>query len=204
MNEPISHQPSCIILLMGIAGTGKKTIGDAIIRQDKAFKLAHHHDWVDPVLKLFDDDCHNDDTASVWYSLDEKGWNALNAARKVIFDTIANVCAPESSFVITYEMLANNIYHQALFNEVVELTHIRQARFIPVRLICDLDELLKRVTGDSRKKYYKTHDTTLIRERFTNDQVFSSHLASEYTLNVTNLTPEEAASHILQWCQKTF
>lgn len=101
-------------------------------------------------------------------------------------------------------MLANNIYHQALFNEVVELTHIRQARFIPVRLICDLDELLKRVTGDSRKKYYKTHDTTLIRERFTNDQVFSSHLASEYTLNVTNLTPEEAASHILQWCQKTF
>lgn len=201
MNEPVSQQSSCIILLMGIAGTGKKTIGDAIIKQDRTFKLAHHHDWIDPVLKLLDEHYHNDNVASVWYSLDEKGWNALNAARKVIFDTIANACAPESNFVITYEVLANNIYHQALFDEVVDLAHIRHSRFIPVRLTCDLEALLKRVTGDSRKKYYKTHDKTLITERFTNEQVFSSHLANEYTLDVTDITPNEAARHILQWSQ---
>ena len=45
-----------IILLMGIAGTGKMTIGEAIVQQDRHFKLASHHTWIDPVLKLLGND----------------------------------------------------------------------------------------------------------------------------------------------------
>ncbi|HRD68995.1 MAG TPA: hypothetical protein PK657_02515 [Legionella sp.] len=56
-----------IILLMGIAGTGKKTIGEAIAAQNPQYKLAHHNDWCDPVLKLLGND------ALVFWSLEEKG-----------------------------------------------------------------------------------------------------------------------------------
>ncbi|MFO8671966.1 hypothetical protein SC848_01050 [Legionella pneumophila serogroup 1] len=45
-----------IILLMGIAGTGKRTIGEEIVAQDNTFRLAHHHDWIDPILKLLGSD----------------------------------------------------------------------------------------------------------------------------------------------------
>lgn len=38
-----------MILLMGIAGIGKKTIGEAITKRDSSFKLAHHHAWIDPI-----------------------------------------------------------------------------------------------------------------------------------------------------------
>jgi aminoglycoside 6'-N-acetyltransferase len=129
---------------MGIAGTGKKTIGEAIVQQDRSFKLAHHHSWIDPVLKLLGND------SSVWYSLDEKGWEALNQARDVILNTIARVCPTESNFVITYEMLANNPYHQDFFNKVYHTAKKRNATLIPVRLVCELDELLKRLQHSNR------------------------------------------------------
>ena len=41
----------------------------------------------------------------------------------------------------------------------------RKALFVPVRLICDLDELLERVTNEQRLAHYKTRDTTLIKKR---------------------------------------
>ena len=100
-----------IILLMGIAGTGKNTIGEEISKQGASFKLAHHHAWIDPILKLL-----NNNAAAAWQSLDEKGWGALNQARDVIFHTIAEVCPKESNFIITYEMLADNPYHQEFFD----------------------------------------------------------------------------------------
>ena len=123
-----------IILLMGIAGTGKKTIGEEISKQDASFKLAHHHAWIDPILKLL-----NNNAAAAWQSLDEKGWGALNQARDVIFHTIAEVCPKESNFIITYEMLADNPYHQEFFDTLNSTVKKRNATLIPVRLICELD-----------------------------------------------------------------
>jgi len=35
--------------------------------------------------------------------------------------------------------------HQAIFDEIKKLADIRNATFIPVRLICELEELLKRL-----------------------------------------------------------
>ena len=188
-----------IILLTGIAGTGKKTIGETITQIDPNFKLAHHHDYLDPILKLLDDHPFDDNATSVWNSLNEKGWDALTKARGVIFDTIANACPSESSFVITYELLNNNVYHQAIFNEIADLAKKRNASFIPVRLICDLDELIKRLTHEKRKNYYKTQDVALIKARFAQDEVFKSQLATELTLDVSKLTPNESASKILSW-----
>lgn len=178
---------------MGIAGTGKKTIGEAITHQDNTFKLAHHHGWIDPVLKLFGTD------ASVWYELDEKGWAALNQARDVIFNTIANVCSKTSNFIITFEMLANNPYHREFFEKVCILAKKREAKLIPVRLICDLDELLSRLQQPDRKSYLKTQDIELIKNRYNAEKVFFSEMSHELTLDVTNITPIESARKILKW-----
>lgn len=182
-----------MIILMGIAGTGKKTIGEAIIQQDNHFKLAHHHTWLDPILKLLGDD------DQIWWSLDEKGWDAINKAHDLILNTIADVCPKDSSFVITAELLANNAFHQQYFNKVLEVAKKRGAVLTPVRLICELDELLNRVQNDERLAYFKTRDVELIKKRFHEEEVFFSQLPNEYTINVTHLTPKEAGEKILKW-----
>ncbi len=180
-----------IILLMGIAGSGKMTISNAIKKQDNNFKLTSSDSWSDPILKLLGDD------EAIWWALDEKGWNAINQARDVILNTMADVCPPDSNFVICQEMLANNPYHQDFYNKVISVVEKRNAIFLPVRLICELDELLRRVQHTDRAAYYKTRDVELIKKRFTEDQVFFSDNPNEYTLDVTHLTSEKSATTII-------
>ena len=186
---------------MGIAGTGKTTIAQAIAKQDNRFKIACHHTWLDPILNLLSDTSASIDPSSVWLSLDQKGWETLSKASDLILHTIADVCPKESNFVITYEMLANNPYHQVFFDKVHAVAKKRNATLFPIRLVCELNELLDRVQHQNRMPYFKTRDVNLIKKRFAEEQVFFSNLATEYTLNVSHLTPEEAAVNILRWVQ---
>lgn len=185
-----------IILLMGIAGTGKMTIGEAIVKQNPHFKLVTPDAAFGSVLKLLGDD------AEVMWSLNEKGWAAVNQALDVLLYTIAEVCPKESNFVITYEMLANNPYHQNYFDRVQRAAAKRGAKLTPVRLICELDELLDRVQNKNRLAYFKTRDVALIKKRFAEDEVFFSHMPNELSLDVTHLTAQEAAGSILEWVNK--
>lgn len=182
-----------IILLMGIAGTGKMTIGEAILKENPDFKLVTPDSAFGSVLELLG----NDD--QVMWSLDEKGWSAVNQALDVMLYTIAEVCPKDSNFVITAEMLDNNPYHQNYFDRIKLAATKRGAILTPVRLICELDELLERVQNDSRLAYFKTRDANLIKKRFAENEVFFSHLPNEFTLDVTHLTPNESAKKIIQW-----
>ncbi len=182
-----------IILLMGIAGTGKMTIGEAIVKKNPSFKLVTPDSSFGSILKLLGD---ND---QVMWSLNEKGWSAVNQALDVMLYTIAEVCPKESNFVITSEMLANNPYHQNYFERVLRAASQRSAILTPVRLICELDELLNRVQNTSRLAYFKTRDVDLIKKRFAEDKVFLSNMPNELTLDVTNLMPNESAEKILKW-----
>jgi len=182
-----------IILLMGIAGTGKMTIGEAIIAQNPHFKLTTPDSSVGPVLKLLGDN------EQVFWSLNEKGWVAVNQALDVTLYTIAEVCSKESNFVITSEMLADNLYHQNYFERVQRAAIRRGAILTPVRLICELDELIERVQNNSRLAYFKTRDVELIKKRFAEDQVFFSKIPNELTLDVTHLPPDVSAEKIIRW-----
>ncbi len=182
-----------IILLTGIAGTGKMTIGETIVKQNPHIKLAIPDIWFGPVLKLLGDN------EQVMWSLDEKGWAAVNQALDVMLYTIAEVCSKESNFVITSEMLADNPYHQNFFERIQHAATKRAATLTPVRLLCELNELLFRVQNKSRSAYFKTRDVELIKKRFTEEQVFFSKMPNEFTLDVTHLTPDESAANIMQW-----
>ena len=182
-----------IILLMGIAGCGKMTIGEAFVKQNPYFKLVTPDSSLDPILKLLGDN------EQVWWSLDKKGWAAVNQALDVTLYTIAEVCPKESNFVITSEMLADNPYHQNYFERVKHAATKRGAKLTPVRLICELDKLLDRVQGDSRLAYFKTRDVELIKKRFAEEQVFFTKMPNELTLDVTHLTPDASAEQVMQW-----
>jgi aminoglycoside 6'-N-acetyltransferase len=113
------------------------------------------------------------------WSLNEKGWSAINQALDVTLYTIAEVCPKDSNFVITSEMLANNPYHKNYFERVQRAAAKRGATLTPVRLECELDELLKRVQNKKRSEYFKTRDADLIKKRFAENEVFYTHMPSE-------------------------
>lgn len=181
-----------IILITGIAGTEKNTIAEAIKKIEPSFKVSQSHSYYDPILKLLGDD------ASVWRTLDEKAWNAINQAREVVLNTIADVCPHDSNFVLAYEMLANNPYHHDFYHQVCAVVEKRKATLIPVRLICELDELLKRALDPERAAYFKTRDASLTKKRFAEEPVFHFNHPNELTLDVTDLKPKDAAKRILE------
>lgn len=89
-----------------------------------------------------------------------------------------------------------------LMKRIKKLADIRNATFIPVRLICELEELLKRLCSHERKKYYKTQNVQLIKQRYSNTEVFQSRLKNELTIDVSSLSPEESAHKIISWAQQ--
>lgn len=186
---------NCIILLMAIAGSGKRTVGEELCKMSN-FKLAHHHYWTDPIVRLLGDD------SSVWWTLTDPAWGKLNEARDVVFSTMTDVCPPSSSFVITFEMLDGDPWHKIFYDRVLDVVAKKKAIFLPVRLLCNEMELLDRVQSDDRKKYFKTHDVDLIRDRVRTKKVYFSGHDNEITINNTSMSPVEVSQSILDHLQK--
>jgi aminoglycoside 6'-N-acetyltransferase len=134
----------------------------------------------------------------VWWNLTEKGWQKLNEVRDVILSTIADVCPANSSFIITYELIDQDPYHKIFYEKVYEMVKKRNAIFLPVRLICDEDELLERVRAEDRKQFLKTSDIDLMRTRSREKSVFYSGHLNEITIKNTDLTPEQVSDLIIR------
>ena len=156
---------NCIILLMGFAGTGKRTIGEELSKQAN-FRFVHHHAWTDPILNLLGNN------SEVWWDLNEQGWKKINEVRDVIFSTIANVSPKDFNFIITYELIDKDPYHKIFYDKVLEIVEKRNAHFLPVRLICEEEELVARVQAEDRKKYLKRQILSLFEKEYRNNKYF--------------------------------
>ncbi|MDF1678051.1 MAG: hypothetical protein P1U32_05085 [Legionellaceae bacterium] len=181
-----------IILLVGIAGTGKRTVGlelTALAGDDTRF--VHHHAWTDPIVRLFGH------TPDAFWHVTESAWSKINLIRDTIFSCIAEDCPEDDNFVITFEMLANNPYHESFYNEVLKLVQARNAVFYPIRLVCSPEEIAKRVISPDRTDYLKTQDAEMVQKRATEHEVFYTHHDNEISLDITELSAADAAKTIL-------
>ena len=191
----MSHMPTqfenCIVLLMGFPGAGKRTVGDALALKMGA-RFSDHHDLVDPILKLWGDDYN------VMWDMTPAMWDKFNAVHDVYLSTIADACSKDSSFIITEMMFDQDPFHKIFYDKVLSVVQKRQAHFFPIRLVCDEDELAKRVQSDGRKQYFKTRDVELSRRRSKENEVFYSHHANELTINNTHLSPDDVSELIIK------
>ncbi len=194
-NEKITFE-NYLVLLMGFPGVGKKTVGEALAKKTN-FTLIHTSEWIDPILKLLGDDYQ------IMWELDAKAWEKLNAADDLILSTIADVCPKEKSYAITQMMFDQDPYHKIFYDKVVSVVEKRKAPFFPIRLLCDEDELVKRVQAEDRKNSFKTRDVELSRCRSREKVVFYSHHPNEITIDNTHKSPDEAANMIISHIQKT-
>ncbi|MGE3319478.1 MAG: hypothetical protein AB7I18_09275, partial [Candidatus Berkiella sp.] len=74
----------------------------------------------------------------------------------------------------------------------------RGSNFLPVRLICEVDELCKRVISEERKINHKMIDANSARQQFSKSKVLTPNHPNTLTLDVTNLSAKQAADVILK------
>lgn len=198
MSNQKTELKNCFILLMGFPGVGKRTVGESLAKKTNA-RFTHHHELYDPIFKLFCNDYEDQ------WNLTAQMWEKLNEVQAVYFGALADVCSRDDSFIYTEMMLDKDPYHQIDYKNILDVVKKRNAHFFPVRLICEENELLKRVQSNDRKEYseFKTRDPDLSRKRSRELEVFYSHHENEITIDNTNLSADVVADKIIEHIKMT-
>ncbi len=130
-----------IIVLFGFAGTGKYTIGRDLARLTGA-KLIDNH--------LINNALFTAVNADGVKPLPREIWAKLKRVRQVVYETIGELASPELSFVFTIQLIEEDPDDHQAFADLVELAAARGSVFVPIRLICELEELCRRIASPGR------------------------------------------------------
>lgn len=181
-----------IIYLFGFAGTGKYTVARQLAELTGA-KLVDNHLINNPIFSVIRQDGMTKLPDMVW----EKTW----AVRKIVLDTIQTVSPPEYSFVFTNQLCNEHPDDHKLFQEIVELADKKGSAFIPVRMLCDVNERVKRIVSADRKARMKCINPAEANDSEAKYTVLETAHPTALTLDVTRLTPLESATAILSHIQ---
>jgi hypothetical protein len=179
-----------MIYLIGFAGVGRYTIAKAI-RDLEACKVVDNHYVLNPIFNLISQDGVTPLPAQVWeYAMQ---------VRLAVLATIEHLSPKDWNFVFTNELTEDGDgSNLMLYSQILCIAEARGARFVPVRLLCDLEEHLSRVTRPERRERMKGVDPDEARDKHANHKLFVPDHANTLTLNVTGLTSEIAARNSLK------
>ena len=179
-----------IIYLIGFAGVGKYTVANAI-QNLQPCKIVDNHYVLNPIFNLI---AQNGITP-----LPAQVWDHAMQVRLAVLATIEHVSPKDWSFMFTNELTEDPDGSSLnLYSQVLQVAETRGSRFVPVRLLCDLEEHVSRVVRPERRERMKGVDPNDARTKQANQVLFVPDHANTFTLNVSALTPEVAARTILE------
>jgi len=186
LEEPLRNT---IIVLIGFAGTGKYTIGRELCRRTGA-KLVDNH--------LINNSLFTVVNADGLTPLPGAIWSKVRAIRQVVYETIRELSPPEMSFVFTMQLFEDDPQDHAGFAELVELAQSRRSLLVPVRLVCELEELCRRIVTPGRAAMLKQISSEAARRRAVDHSLLNPTHPNLITLDVTHKSAAESAAAILE------
>ena len=177
-----------MVLLIGFAGTGKYTIGRELCERTGA-KLIDNHLINNPIFRVVDVDGVTPLPARVW--------DRVKEVRATVYKAIRELSPPGVGFVFTMELRESNPEDHNAFRDVERLAAARQCRFIPIRMICGVEELCRRVADPARVAMLKGTSPELARKKFAEDEVLNVPHPNLRTLDVTKRTASGSVDAIL-------
>ncbi len=177
-----------IVALIGFAGTGKYTIGRELCERTGA-RLIHNHLINNPIFSVL-----NVDGVT---RLPPGVWDRVREIRATVYQAIRELSPPEMSFVITTELRESNPLDHLAFEDLAELATARQSRFVPIRLICGVEELCRRVADPERVAMLKSISPELARKKSVEEEVLNPAHPNLRTLDVTKRTASGSVDAIL-------
>ena len=181
---------STMIYLLGYPGTGKFTIGKEICRLNPYFRLVDNHLINNPIFSIIKADGVTPLPVNVWENV-EKIW-------RVVLDTMVNVSPSDFSFVLT-NVLFDGEGDKAWFEKMAQVAMARNAKFVPVLLRISVEEHEKRIDQPDRKLRMKETDPASPKRYALLDNIYVPNHGNLLTLDVSNMSAEEAAVTILNY-----
>lgn len=185
---------STIIHLIGFPGTGKYTIAKEICAADESFKLVDNHLINIPLFSLIRTDGITFLPSRIWKNV-ELVWQA-------VLDTIVHISPPEYSFVLTNALFESNADDKDWVFRVENAALERGSVFVPVRVVCSVEERKKRIVRADRKARMKETDPSAPERHSSTDQVLNIRHPNLLEIDATHIPPQEAARLILDHARR--
>lgn len=180
--------PNTFIYLLGLPGTGKYTVAQEIAAR-AGFRIVDNHLINNPVFTVVRVDGKT--------ALPREIWKHAGDIGRVVFECIRTLSPPEFSFVLTNALYDDQTDDHEWFAEIAGLAAARGALFVPVRMtLSDSDEYRRRVTDPRRENRMKETDPAAP-EKYSGREVLNPNHPHLLSLDVTKLSPAEAAEKIL-------
>ncbi|HLL72945.1 MAG TPA: hypothetical protein VK363_15995 [Pyrinomonadaceae bacterium] len=176
------------IVLIGFAGTGKYTIGRALAERTGA-RLIDNHLINNPIFKVVNVDGVTPLPSGVWGKVSE--------IRRLVYEAIREISPPNLSFIFTLELRESEPNAHRAVHDLQELAAARESLLVPVRLLCDVDELCRRVADPARVAQLKEISPELARKKMAEHTVLNPQHENTRDLDVTAKSPAESADAIL-------
>ncbi len=113
-----------------------------------------------------------------------------------MLDTMTEMSPPEYSFVLT-NVLFESDEDREHYADIEGMAKARKALFIPVRLLCSVEENKKRIVMPDRAARFKEINPEAAAMNAKDKEVLKAAHPNVLTLDVTNLTARESAQAIL-------
>jgi len=178
-----------LVLLIGFAGTGKYTIGRELCRRTGA-KLVDNHLIANPVFTVVNADGIT--------PLPKEVWAKLKEIRRIVYDSIRDLSPANLGFVLTMELRQNNPEDISAIDDLEKLAAARKSLFVPIRLVCEVEELCRRVANPTRRGRLKEISVENTRRKSAEDAVLNPKHANVRTIDVTAKSPSETADAIIR------
>jgi len=123
-------------------------------------------------------------------------WDRVGEVRDAVLRTIEELSPKSWSFIFTNDLI-DRPEERAYVHRLAQLADRRRSIFVPVRLLCDVEELCGRIVSPERKPLMKAVDAEWIRQRALTEDVLDPGLAATITLDITSMRPEETVDLIL-------
>jgi hypothetical protein len=182
---------SAVIHLLGFPAAGKLTVANELASQYQQAGIEtrvidNHHtaNVIFPVLPVVDG----------VRPLPPTVWDHVNVVRGALYAAIREFSPPEWIFVFT-----NVIWESegvSLLDPVRSLAAARAVPYVPVRLVCDIDELAKRIVSPERAVRMKMTSAGGVRSLHERETLLDPGLPNTLTLDTTTATAATTAAAI--------
>jgi chloramphenicol 3-O-phosphotransferase len=185
--------PPAIVHLIGYPASGKLTVAKALVEAAAArgqkFVRLDNHLTGDVILSVIDPGLN---------PIPGVVWERVEDVREVMYRAIVELSPPDWSFVVTNVVRAgDHPIEVRTVTRVHQLAAERGSRHLAVRVHCDREVLLERVTAADRFSRHKWTDPTGVARYLDDNDIVDLSDYDTIDVDTTHRTPEQSAAAIL-------
>jgi chloramphenicol 3-O-phosphotransferase len=182
-----------VVHLVGYPASGKLTVAKALVEaaaaRGQTFVRLDNHLTGDVILSVIEPGLN---------PIPGVVWERVEDVREVMYGAIVELSPPDWSFVVTNVVRAgDHPIEIRTVTRVHQLAEERASRHLAVRVHCDREVLLERVSAADRFTRHKWTDPAGVARYMDDNDIIDLSAYDTVDLDTTSQTPEQSAAAIL-------